>query len=75
MFGISQADLLVILLLILILFGPKKIPGIMRSLGVGVRELKRASREATDEFHRLTAESEAPEEHPGADEHPGEKTV
>jgi sec-independent protein translocase protein TatA len=57
---ISNGDLLVIVLLIVLLFGPKKIPEIMRTLGTGVRELRRAGREATDEFHRLTTDHDEP---------------
>jgi sec-independent protein translocase protein TatA len=79
MFGISNGDLLVILLLILLLFGPKKIPEIMRALGTGVRDLKRAGREATDEFHRLTTEHDEPPPPAAApaaaESHPDEKSV
>ena len=77
MFGISNPDLLVILLLILLLFGPKKIPEMMRVVGGVVRELRRASLEASSEFHRFTtAEPELPSPAtpgPGASDTIGEK--
>ena len=60
MFGISNGDLLVILLLILLLFGPKKIPEMMRVAGSVVRELRRASLEATNELHRMTTVESEP---------------
>ncbi len=42
---IGTSELLVILAVALIVFGPKKLPEIGRSLGSGLRELKRASNE------------------------------
>ena len=56
MFGsLGTGEILVIILVILLLFGAKKIPEVMRGLGTGMREFKRATREATDEFGRLTS--------------------
>lgn len=34
------ADLLVVLVLVLLFFGPKRLPGLGRSLGSGIREFK-----------------------------------
>ena len=50
----SPRHLLVILLIFLILFGGKKIPELMRGVGEGIREFKKASKgedpkETTDE--------------------------
>ncbi len=56
MFGLGTQEILLILLLVLILFGAKKIPEIMRGLGQGIREFKQASREAVDEVKSLTEE-------------------
>jgi len=56
MFGLGTQEILLILLLVLILFGAKKIPEIMRGLGQGIREFKHASREAVDEVKSLTEE-------------------
>ena len=40
MFGIGTQELLIIVLIILILFGGKKIPELMKGLGKGVRSFK-----------------------------------
>ena len=42
MFGIGTGELVVILVLALLLFGPRKLPEIARSLGRAVREARRS---------------------------------
>ena len=49
--------LLLILLIILVLFGGKKIPELMRGIGKGVKEFKDASR-GEDEKNKPTSESD-----------------
>ena len=44
-------ELIVILLIILILFGAKKLPELAQGLGKGIREFKRASNEIQDELN------------------------
>ena len=56
MFGLGGQELAIILVLVLILFGAKKIPEIMRGLGQGIRQFKQASQEAVDEVKSLTEE-------------------
>ena len=48
--GIGAQELLLILLVILLLFGAKKIPEVARGLGKGMSEFRRAMREAQDEL-------------------------
>ncbi len=57
MFGIGTQELLVILLIILVLFGAKKIPEMMRGLGRGIQEFKQASSEVVNEVQSLGEES------------------
>ncbi|MBE3599250.1 MAG: twin-arginine translocase TatA/TatE family subunit [Limnochordaceae bacterium] len=47
MFNIGPAELLVILLLALIIFGPGKLPEVGRALGKTINEFKRATSEAS----------------------------
>jgi len=47
---LGTGELIVIALIILLLFGGKKIPELMRGLGKGVREFKDASSKLKDEF-------------------------
>lgn len=57
MFGVGMQELVIVLVLVLILFGPRRLPEIGRVIGKAVRELKRA----TQDF-REAIEQEPPEE-------------
>jgi sec-independent protein translocase protein TatA len=50
--SIGVPEILLILLVILILFGARRLPEIGKGLGKGIREFKKASREITDEINR-----------------------
>jgi sec-independent protein translocase protein TatA len=45
MFGVGWQEVLLIVLIVLLLFGAKRIPEVMRSLGKGVAELKKGMKE------------------------------
>jgi sec-independent protein translocase protein TatA len=52
MFDIGGGELMLILIAVLIFFGPKKLPELAQSLGRGIREFKRAQREFTDHINQ-----------------------
>jgi sec-independent protein translocase protein TatA len=46
---LGMQELLIVLALVLLLFGAKKVPEMARGLGQGLKEFKRATREAAAE--------------------------
>lgn len=51
-------ELIVIFLIILILFGAKKIPDIAAGLGRGIRDFKRAMKDTGDEIQKAATSDE-----------------
>jgi len=60
MFGIGTSEILIVLVIALLLLGPKEIPKIARTIGRGMRELERAKDELkqTIEFEAEKADKE-----------------
>lgn len=56
MFGLGTQELLLILLVIFLLFGAKKLPEIMKSFGQGIREFKRESSKIVSEIESAVEE-------------------
>ena len=50
--GLSGGELVLVLVVILVLFGARRIPEFAKGLGKGITEFKKASREVTDEIER-----------------------
>ncbi|SDM39163.1 twin-arginine translocase TatA/TatE family subunit [Halarsenatibacter silvermanii] len=48
MFGLGAPELIIILGIILIIFGPGRVPEMGRAIGSGIRELKNASKEVEE---------------------------
>ena len=48
MFGIGMQELLIILVIALIVLGPKRLPEIARALGKGMREFRKATQEVKE---------------------------
>lgn len=46
------SEILLVLVLALVLFGPKRLPEIAEALGKSIRKFKSATREATDDVQR-----------------------
>ena len=50
--NLGGPDLLVILLIILVLFGAKKLPELAKGLGQAIKEFQKAKDEFSDELHK-----------------------
>ncbi|HSC91235.1 MAG TPA: twin-arginine translocase TatA/TatE family subunit [Gaiellaceae bacterium] len=61
-FGVSVWEILILLLVALLIFGPKRLPEMGRSLGKGMREFKDSvtGRDDEDERRELPASREEP---------------
>ncbi|MGD0110536.1 MAG: twin-arginine translocase TatA/TatE family subunit [Armatimonadota bacterium] len=53
----SPQDIVVILVLVLLLFGAKKLPEMARSLGQGIREFRKSTREITQDLDEPESKS------------------
>lgn len=58
-FNISSGELLIILLVAFVVFGPSKIPEIARKVGRGISEVRRASDEIKREITKETRKMES----------------
>ena len=52
MFGLGGQELLLILFVVLLFFGPSKLPELARGLGKGMREFKKAQADLENEFNK-----------------------
>ena len=69
MFGIGPQELIIIGLLVLVIFGPKKLPGIAKDFGRFVNE----ARKYIDEFNsELTSTEEIKESRPSVEKNESE---
>ena len=58
--GIGMQEILVIALIVLLLFGGKKIPELMKGLGKGVKSFKEGVNEAKEEINKTKADIDEP---------------
>src|SRR3979411_798402 len=58
--NLAGPDLIIILLIILVLFGAKKLPELARGMGQAVKEFQKAKDEFTDELHKAGNTPAAP---------------
>jgi TatA/E family protein of Tat protein translocase len=64
MFGIGFQEMLIILVVVLIFFGPKRLPDLAKSLGKGIAEFKKASEEVRKGIDEAVREAESEERAP-----------
>lgn len=64
LFGLGTTELLLIALVVLLLFGGKKIPELMKGLGKGVKSFKDGMKDMEDEINTPTPKKEEPKETP-----------
>lgn len=55
----SGGEIILVLAVVLILFGAKKIPELAKGLGSGIKEFKKATKEVTDEIQNAPDEKPA----------------
>ena len=60
LFNLGGGEIILILALVLILFGAKKLPELAKGLGQGIKEFKKATREVTDEVSQAMDETPPP---------------
>lgn len=60
--NVGPIEIIVVLLILLVIFGPKRIPELGRSVGQGMRNFKQSvtGRDSGDERRRLETESASP---------------
>ena len=59
-FGLGMPEVIGILIIVLVLFGAKKIPELAKGLGQGIKEFKKASNDMQNEMHRSMEEPPTP---------------
>ena len=62
MFNIGPQEMFILFLIIILLFGAKRIPEIGRSIGRGIQEFKKGMRDVESEIN-ATDETEPPKPH------------
>lgn len=65
-FGLGGWEVVLILAVVLILFGAKRLPELARGLGSGIKEFKKATREVTEEIQNVAEDKPQPPAKPAA---------
>jgi sec-independent protein translocase protein TatA len=51
-FGLGGGEIAIVLVLVLLIFGPSQLPNLARGLGQAMKEFRKAQREIKDEIQR-----------------------
>jgi len=62
MFGIGVQELILILIIVLVLFGAKRLPELAKGLGSALREFRKAAKDTT--LENITSSDNKPDEPP-----------
>jgi len=54
----SMPELLIVLVIVVLLFGAKKIPGLAKGLGQGIKEFKKSMKDEPEEVQHLSRKEE-----------------
>ena len=57
---LGTGEMILIAVVVLVLFGAKKVPELMKGVGTGIKEFKKASRDVQEEFTRAAEEPPTP---------------
>jgi sec-independent protein translocase protein TatA len=68
--SLGPAEILVVLVIALLVFGPNKMPDIARQVGKGMREFKRVQQHLKSELRDVVSEFDAPSSAPTVDVDP-----
>ena len=58
--NIGWGELLLIIIILIVFFGPKRIPDIAQSIGKGIREFRKATRDIQDQVTQAVNEEPRP---------------
>ncbi len=72
--NLGMPEILVILVIVLILFGPKKLPELARGLGQSIREFKKGANDIKQEFEQAV-DLESPPQKTSAPQQPAAQST
>ena len=72
---IGGPEIMWIAIVVLVLFGAKKVPELMKGVGTGIKEFKKASRDVQDEVQRAIDEPERTPHSPSPTVRPASENV
>jgi len=67
--NIGPLELIIVLVIVLVIFGPKRLPALARQAGAGLRELKRSVADKDEEREHLEASASTSPLSPAESEH------